>query len=295
MRCRDNFLPMVVARRCERQYQAWWYCVYPADLPARYGLPYPFFFQVDDIEYFIRTKLTDVIHLNGIFVRHESFHLKRTNAKNFYSFRNLFIFSELYPSMRLPIYVRIARDMLFSVMSFNYRNFTALRTAADSFLEGPEQMRRPGIYDELSAEAQLSNDEVVDITRYAGCRTYTGHPPKLPLWRKAVMALTLNGHFLPAFCLEECAIVGREGQYRELAVIYLKKTLCYETDSPGYGIVRTCSLQALFRETILLVPILLRFIRKRGEVGTRYRGMHREMTGTAWMQKQKHLKHTDNI
>jgi hypothetical protein len=122
---------------------------------------------------------------------------------------------------------------------------------------------------------------MTDISGYAPSGTDPAVPPKLSFWRKAIMALTLNGHFLPAFCLEDYAWVGKHGQYRELAVIYLKKTLCYETDAAGYGIVRTRSLKILLRETILLVPVVMRFIRHRGAVGRKYREIRGEMTGLA--------------
>ncbi|MDR3361693.1 MAG: hypothetical protein LBO64_02460 [Desulfovibrio sp.] len=282
VRCREDFLPLAMDGRCPRQYQAWWYCVYPSDIPARYGLPYPFFFQQDDIEYFIRSELKYVIHLNGIFVWHESFHLKETNAKNVYTYKNFLIFTALRPSMRLPIYARIARDMLFSILSFNYKNFMALRMAANIFLEGPEQMRRENIYEELLEKAKLCDDELVDLSEYARFRTTDTDQPKLSSWRKAVMALTLNGHFLPDFCLGECAWVSRN---RQLGAIFLKKTLCHAADSSGYGTVRRISIKALFREIRLLVPVLAGLVRRKAAVGKRYRDMYAEMTSAEWARE----------
>jgi GT2 family glycosyltransferase len=289
VRCREEFLPLAEQRHCPRQYQAWWYCVYPAYLPTRYGLPYPFFFQLDDIEYFLRTKLVHVIHLNGVFVRHEPFHMKRGNAKNFYTFRNFIIFSELYPPMRLSIYCSIVRDMLLSILRFNYKNFLALRMAINNFLEGPEQMRRRGIYEELLNKANLCNEDILDISEYDRCRMDTTGLFKLPLRRKVTMVLTLNGHFLPTFILGECAWLGKQGQYSELAVIYLKKKLYYESDTHGYGIVRTRSRKILFQELLLLIPVLVMFIRKRGTVGRRYRATHQELTDAAFMREHLEL------
>jgi GT2 family glycosyltransferase len=287
-RLRENFLPLVTQHRCTGQYQAWWYCVYPAELPVRYGLPYPFFFQIDDIEYGIRTKIADVIHLNGIFILHESFQIKITNSKKFYIFKNLLIVGELYPSKRLSIYACIARDILYNILRFNYKIFTALYLAVDNFLEGPGQMFRREIYKELSDKSKQCNDEIVDITDYMTYKKDSTGILKLPLWRKVIMMLSLNGHLLPGFCVKGIAFVGQCRQCSEFTIIYLQKTICYETDADGYGIVRTRSRKILFQELLLLIPALVMFIRKRGTAGRQYRATHHELTGAAFMRR--HLK-----
>jgi GT2 family glycosyltransferase len=287
-RLRKNFLPLLTRYRYTRQYQAWWYCVYPADLPARCGLPYPFFFQLDDIEYFLRTKLKDVIHINGIFILHESFNRKITNPKIFYIFRNLLIVSELYPSKRLSIYACIARDMLYNILRFNYKSFIALRLAIDNFLEGPEQIQRPGFYEVLLDKSSKCNDDVVGFTGYMAFKKDNTSMLKLPLWRKVIMVLTLNGHLLPNFCLKEIAYVGQNRQCSEFTIIFFKKVLCYEAELPGYGIVRIRSSKILFKEFLLFIPTLVMFIRKRRAVGGQYRATQHELTSAIFMNK--HIK-----
>jgi GT2 family glycosyltransferase len=294
-RLREKFLPLVAQRRCAGQYQAWWYCVYPAELPARCGLPYPFFFQLDDIEYFLRSKLTDVIHLNGIFILHESFNRKISNSKNFYIFKNLLIVGELYPSKRLSVYACIARDMLYSIMRFNYKNFITLRLAIINFLEGPEQIRRPEIYEALLNKSRQCNDDIVDITNYMAFNKDNIGIRRLSLWCKVIMVLTLNGHFLPNFCLKEIAYVGRYRQCSEFTIIFLKKILCYETELPGYGFVRTRSIKILVQETVHLLRILVLFICKRNTVGSNYRATFSTLTSTSFLREHLGLGATNNL
>jgi GT2 family glycosyltransferase len=283
MNDRKNILQCIKNRKLKDQYQGWWHFVLPVDLYMQLGLPYPCFFQGDDIEYCMRTSM-HIVPFLGIFVWHEPFTIKEDNAKLFFIFRNYLIISELHPEKRWPIYRYLVRILLFNILRFNYGGISIMSPAIQYFLEGPKQIQRPEVYDELLHKIKLYNDDIVDITNYMTFKKDNTGMLKLPLWRKVIMVLTLNGHFLPNFCLNEIAYVDQHRQCSEFSIIYLRKILCYEADLPGYGFIRTRSMKILVRETIHLAHILVLFICKRNEVGRQYRATFSSLTSTSFLR-----------
>jgi GT2 family glycosyltransferase len=262
------------------QYQGWWYCVIPVTVIKEKGLPFPFFFQLDDVEYAMRTQ-RPILQMNGIFVWHENFNLKEENAKYLFIFRNYLILSELYPDRRRAVYLRIAMIVIFHALCFNYRIFGALRAALGFFLQGPEHLRDPKIYAELLNEARRHNEEVTDVSLQAARASRSRITPL----RKAFCVLTLNGHLLPAFCLKDCGLMGQDSKVRELSNFYLKKKLCLVQGKLPLGVLRQRSLPTLLRELGATVPLLPRFLLRRSRVGKLYRNTYGEMTSQDFMRR----------
>ena len=70
-------------------YGAWWCFLLPVSDVKEYGLPYPFFIKIDDVEYGLRTcKNTPIITMNGAAVRHDDFDNKFSMHLEYYNVRN---------------------------------------------------------------------------------------------------------------------------------------------------------------------------------------------------------------
>ena len=69
------------------EYNAWWYCAFPADIVTEKNLPLPIFIRGDDVEYGLRN-LKNLILMNGICVWHEPFENKYSSSMYYYIFRN---------------------------------------------------------------------------------------------------------------------------------------------------------------------------------------------------------------
>lgn len=76
-------------------YTAWWFCVLPAEVFRKYGLPLPFFIKMDDVEYAVRVR-PRILLMNGIGVWHRSFDKKHRPYLEYYVKRNELIFSAIH-------------------------------------------------------------------------------------------------------------------------------------------------------------------------------------------------------
>lgn len=313
---RNNIVAVETYPECPGQYQAWWYCVMPVTVLSRHGFPYPFFFQLDDIEYHLRSECKHIIIMSGINVWHEAFFLKEDNAKLFYNFKNHLLFAELHPRYRLALTLSLMRLIAYNIFIFNYKALHALNMALESFLEGPEQMNRPGIYDEWLKLARQCNDACVPIEQCAPVRS--ANIPLLGPMRKAVMILTLNGHLLPCFVRRACTHYSRQNRYSMLASAYLRKGLSLESGAgplttasrahdaekimrpdaghgpPDVGIVRTCSTTRLVKECMRLLPTLWRYCLHRNRLGIRYRETALQMTAAPWWREHLSQETTEH-
>lgn len=179
----------------KEQYQAWWYCLMPLTQIREHGLPFPFFFQFDDIEYALRTQAR-IMHLAGIFVWHEPFYKKRQNSKYYFCTRNCLILGALHPHKQYPALLATLRFACLHAL-FNYKAIAAVRLGMEDFMQGPQPMHRPDFCTEALERAERMNKRIKILPDFPA--DLPGK--KLGLVRK--MLLILNGHLLSNCFLSE--------------------------------------------------------------------------------------------
>ena len=118
-------------------YNAWWYCAFPAHVVTETNLPLPIFIRGDDVEYGLRN-MKQLILMNGICVWHEPFENKYSSSMFYYIFRNRLIDN----SVRRIDYrrKRFIKDLTGQVkreiVLYRYKNAELLMDGVDDFFRG---------------------------------------------------------------------------------------------------------------------------------------------------------------
>jgi len=135
-------------RRIDADYNAWWSCLVPSEVVEAVGLPMPYFFQWDDIEYGIRARQSGypTATLQGAAVWHADFYWK--DADDFGQFfyqRNSLITATIRNGIsRAQAMARIRRITMRAIVGMNYGLATTYLRGVESFLAGPDTLRDGG-------------------------------------------------------------------------------------------------------------------------------------------------------
>ncbi len=257
----------------DSQHQAWWYCTIPVPVIRKIGLPLPLFFQGDDIEFSHRSQCK-VIHSNGIGVWHEPFHKKMSNSKQYFQARNSLVLGACFPEQGTRVLASLLRNIALQLFLFNYAGVAAARGGIEAFLRGPDQFFNPDLGQQALAEAAMYNSEplvaIGDIPKQESTTRF-------PLWKKAIMVATVNGHFLPPlFSTSQGHAIAPYLQ--NLDSLYLKKKLFFPlAEQPGKGYIRVRSLEALGMEAWKAGLCLLRLLIAKNKLSHTYRKCHTEL------------------
>ena len=119
------------------QFNAWWYCVFPASVVNKDNLPMPIFIRGDDVEYGLRN-MKHLILMNGICVWHEPFENKYSSFMYYYILRNRLIDNALH-NMVIPkkqfinlLYTQVMDELRI----YRYKNAELLMRGVEDFLKG---------------------------------------------------------------------------------------------------------------------------------------------------------------
>ncbi len=125
------------------QFNAWWFCAFPAEVVTDTNLPIPIFIRGDDVEYGLRN-IKHLALMNGICVWHEPFENKYSSALYYYIFRNRLIDNALH-DMNLPAAV-LKKELYGQVMNevrlYRYKNAQLLLQGAEDFFRGVEWLKK---------------------------------------------------------------------------------------------------------------------------------------------------------
>lgn len=186
-------------------YGAWWCFLLPVSDITDFGLPYPFFIKIDDVEYGLRTsKNTPIITMNGVAVRHEDFDNKYSMHLEYYNVRNQLVMNaaQNIKPFRNAMY-RLFAASFKQLVLYRYdcipmilRAFDDFLSGVDFFLQCDEEKLNGEIMQSAPKMKQLSdipgwNEEMRNLSRREDNRVFT------PL-----AVLTLGGHLFPAFMLK---------------------------------------------------------------------------------------------
>lgn len=264
-------------RQHARQYQGWWYCAIPVALLREKGLPFPFFIQVDDLEYSYRLGQR-IMQVNGIGVWHEPFYKKAKNSRAYYWARNYLIFGALYPERWYVSCWASVRLILSSLLIFNYEKGAAARAGIEAFLKMPPAMGAVEFCAAAMDEAAQYDLLLVD----AGALAKEGEVPAspLPLWKKLVMVVTLNGHLTPGLLQDREAYVPPP--YRDsLHKLFLRRVVYLGTDKSGWGYRCERSRKRFFLELAKSAFCLIRLFWGRERFCRHYARLHAASTTVA--------------
>ncbi len=220
------------------EFNAWWYCAFPASVIQEDNLPLPIFIRGDDVEYGLRN-LKHIILMNGICVWHEPFENKYSSSLYYYIFRNRLLDNSIHAlNYKRKEFVKdlesqVKREIVF----YRYKNAELLMNGVNDFYNGIDWlMAQDGeaLHKNVMGRGykmQDINDLPIPFSYPSyekACRT--PEPPKRTrIWRK----LTANGLMLPAKKNDdkEMPIVAPTYTARPVNFYRVKKVLNYDYSS----------------------------------------------------------------
>ncbi|MDG3014169.1 glycosyltransferase [Speluncibacter jeojiensis] len=144
----ESVIEEVQERRIDAQYNAWWSCLVPAEVVREIGLPMPYFFQWDDIEYGLRARERGfpTVTMPGAAVWHADFYWKDgDDFGHYFSIRNGLITSSLRSGFDIKalsgdLRRRVGHALVGMQYGFAYTTLEAI----EAFLEGPDALADGG-------------------------------------------------------------------------------------------------------------------------------------------------------
>lgn len=228
-------------------YSGWWFFCLPIDAIEQYGLPYPFFIRLDDVEFCMRIQARyKILILNGICVWHEPFENKHSAITEYYYIRNSLIFNSIYQAndfRAINAIKSFLKPVLRELFLYRYETASIILKAVSDYLNGPyvlESMNPESNHKDVSqfTEKAVKNDNLNFVySKYLESTEQTENKLK-----RLVRYLTFNGHLLPSFLLHEADTLESEGykvvpfgKARPLNVFRAKKILYYMlTNQAGF-------------------------------------------------------------
>jgi len=129
-------------RRIDAEYNAWWSCVIPGEAVERVGLPMPFFFQWDDIEYGLRCRQAGMptCTLHGAAVWHADFYWKDgDDFGQFFSHRNALTTAAIRQGIApRDMAAVLGRSVLRAIAAMQYGLAATRMRGIEAFLDGPD-------------------------------------------------------------------------------------------------------------------------------------------------------------
>lgn len=186
------------------EFNAWWFCCFPAEIPENNNLPIPIFIRGDDLEYGLRN-MKQLILMNGICVWHEPFENKYSSFLYYYILRNRLIVNSIHDmSMDLKSFKRLLYCQVHDeIRIYRYKNANLLMRGVEDFLKGVDWLRsQKG--DELHQEIMKSGyslklpeeiDGGVEID-FGAYERSKAQGENLTFKTRVIRKLTENGHSL---------------------------------------------------------------------------------------------------
>lgn len=235
----------------EADYNSWWCCCMSMERIRTAGLPMPFFFKMDDVEYALRLG-EKVVCLPGMCVAHEDFVKKYNPALEYYIIRNTLITAALHDRLggRRTMLRNLMSAVLRNVLLQRYETAELILRAYGDFFKGPAFLK-----DTDAAALHGAILQCAPKCEPMPPEMQPDHAQKVP---KLLRIMTLGGILLP--CNRESAVVdafyaGTADAFRvrEIVHLYPMTGMAYRT-----RLKRTAAMKLFCRTAAAAVKLLLK-------------------------------------
>jgi GT2 family glycosyltransferase len=187
------------------EYNAWWYCAFPAKIVSDENLPMPIFIRGDDVEYGLRN-MKYLVLMNGICVWHEPFENKYSSALYYYILRNGLIDNSLH-NRTLPkkAFRKVLRQQVLNEMRlYRYKNANLLMQGVEDFFRGVDWLAKQDgealhkAIMQAGYKLQYTEDLEENVQfSYPIYEAALKTPPATKFHQRIINRLTMNGLYLP--------------------------------------------------------------------------------------------------
>jgi len=277
------------------EFNAWWYCAFPANVITETNLPLPIFIRGDDVEYGLRN-CKHLILMNGICVWHEPFENKYASSMYYYIFRNRLIDNSIHNlKYQRKSFIRdLTEQVKREIIYYRYKNADLLMDGVNDFYNGIDWLLAQdgeALHKDIMGRGyklQDINDLSVPFSYPAYERACRMPEPKrrTRIWRK----LTANGLLLPSKKLPTNAppVVAPTFTARPVNFYRVQKALNYDYTSRK-AFVTEKSLKETMRLMIKLWKIQLKSRWKYRKTVKNYLKRKDDMTNIGFWEKYLNL------
>ena len=259
-------------------YAGWWFCAFPI-IYLRNGLSYPFFFQLDDIEFSLRNN-SKIIHLNGISVWHAPYWEKINHSKYYYSSRNTLIISAfVFREPFLPL-LRTFLQMYKQIFLLNYTSAYYVVSGLKSYNDGPEKLPVSSPWTAKPEIKEVCKKQIVHHEKF-------DFSTKKNIIKIIISILTWNGHFLPNFILKKNRYVKH--QYSIFSNNMLLNHSVFILNEDNLYIKYTISRKEALKCTFLFAKEAIRYFKNYKKISEAWKQTRVKFTSLDWWNQHLEL------
>ncbi len=268
-------------------YGAWWCFMMPASDIAEYGLPYPFFIKIDDVEYGLRTcKTSPIITMNGIAVRHEDFDNKYSMHLEYYNVRNQLVMNAAHNNRpTLNALYRLFAASFKQLVLYRYDSMPLILRAFNDYLRGVDFFLSCD-EEKLNRELIQSAPECIPLDEISGWNEQMRSIPRTCDNKVLTPAalLTMAGHLIPSFLLKKdtsAAPLSRAGACDTL----FRSTVVQYQLAGNSGIVTKRSFAKYVRYSFKVLAMAVKLLFLNPRVSREYRRRAGEITSAEFWRR----------
>ena len=245
----------------EANFNAWWLCAIPVSLIKRGGLPIPFFFVYDDVEFGMRHPESSIISVNGVAVWHPPFESKCGSSRHYYIARNHMIMQSLTGGACLRNALTILWSAVRSTFCYRYLDADLTLRGFGDYLRGPDWLS--------DCDAEALNSELVGRTyefKDMGDVPQPASEDKKNRAKYIGRAIVVNGALLPSK-KERVAVTIYEP---DLSVVFRAGEVANMDPFTGKGYITKRNTRESLRCIISVATLLIRFTVRRRRLNRNY-------------------------
>ncbi|MBK1990752.1 glycosyltransferase [Sphaerospermopsis aphanizomenoides BCCUSP55] len=285
------------------EYHAWWLFCFPTSAVQDFGLPYPFFVKLDDLEFGKRIN-RKIVTMNGICVWHEPFENKYSPTIEYYCIRNTLILNCLHFSQKFSSITAIKwflKPIFKEIFCYKYETAEYILKAISDFLKGPYNLVNSDPekkHKELSKVVEKTSKNF-DIPFIYDKYVHSINQTETTL-NRFLRYITLNGHLLPSWLFLKEDFLTDNGYKiapcwgsRPLNVFRAKKVLYYNLQTKEGFVVQFSRIrffQILFQAIWLALIMFFKF----PQLKKLYVSTLPDFTSQAFWEKYLEIEKTNN-
>jgi len=281
-------------RQEEFDYGGFWFFAFPRRIVEELGLPMPFFIKVDDMEFGMRIKksnLFDLVAFPSIAVWHDPFYAKPVKWDIYYYVRNQLICNALHKNYSaISSISRLSKMFLARIFLFDYSSAEVMIEALKDYCEGLTSITEELPESKHSRILNLSKkyqDKILPLKVTSqedfeqNIRTKKNSKNKLSL---ALSLLTLNGHLIPGFLIDpDKKAVIKLGTFEWTQILGKKKVWIYDLQFGVYEreMLKSVGISLFASWLKVIIPLLLNW----DKIGAHWKKSFSVMTSVSFWEE----------
>lgn len=240
-------------------YGGFWFFSFSRQVVEKIGLLMPFFIKIDDMEFGLRVKecsSNSIVSFPSIAVWHEPFYAKDPVWDSYYSYRNHLITHSIHKPLRYGDAIKyLTKRLILCLLIYDYNSAELIIKALEDYMKGPSLLKNNKPEFLHSDILKISKMHKIQIVKNDCFNKQLAQNFTAGNLSKILSLITLNGHFLPNFLLNNHDVLiwhNSDSSFKEqcykafnkkrVVILKEKNVVCRQTE-----INKLAGIKLLFR------------------------------------------------